>query len=151
MQQQDSTKVTGRDKAVFFKVQIFPDRLAAIYQRRRNGDQRPLAQWLDDGLELALQGKEPKEQRQVVESGHMREIELFCALVARGPDALFGIWYWLWRRVGSDPNFWLFPSYTEDDELNERHPEPFLDKDALSDAWGELLSAAEIRANARPI
>jgi len=148
MDQMDGTICIQDKTAIFFKVPVFPVRLIEIYRRRRCGDERPLWKWLDEGLELALHAKDPAEQQLALSLSHTREIELFCAIAAHSPEIFFGPWHWLWKQVGGDPAYWIFPSYTEEDELNERHPEPFLDKEALADSWPELLTAAEIRANA---
>lgn len=148
MEQMDGTICIQDKTAIFFKVPLFPARLIAIYRRRRSGDERPLWKWLDEGLALALEDKEPEEQRLELTSSYMREIALFCALAACAPEEFSGIWYWLWQNVGSDENYWIFPSFVEDDELECQCPEPYLNQEALADDWPELLSAAQIRANA---
>ena len=149
MNEMNGTTICIQDRtAVFFRVPLFPARLIEILRRRRCGeDERELWQWLDEGLALALQGMDPDEQQLAVKVGHMREVELFCAIAAREPEVLFGTWYWLWRHVGSDPAYWIFPSYPDDD-TDVRYLESYLDKDALAEDWPELLSAAEICAAA---
>lgn len=147
MDQMDGTICINDRTAIFFKVPLFPARLIAIYRLRRSGDERELWEWLDEGLELALQPKGAEEQLALT-LGQMREIDLFCALAANAPDELSGIWYWLWRKIGSDENYWIFPSFVDNGELESEYLEPFLDKDALAADWSALLSAAELRANA---
>lgn len=145
MQQQESTTVSERDPAIFFKLPIYPDRLSEIYQFRKRGDPRSLAQLVDEGLELALQGKRPED----FHLSRLREIDLFCALAAHAPEAFSGTWFFIWKQVGGDERYWVFPSYTQDDDLDVLNYEPFLYKEALDDDWDKLLREAERRANVR--
>jgi len=151
MENMDGTTICIQDKtAVFFRVPLFPARLIELLRRRRCGEEkRELWELLDDGLELALQGKDPEESQLALKSGHMREVELFCAIAAREPEVLFGTWFWLWKDVGSNPAYWIFPSYPDDD-ADVEYLESFLDKEALAEDWPELLSTAEacVRAHA---
>jgi hypothetical protein len=143
MGQQESTTAFERGNPAFFRVPVFPEQLAAIHEQRRRGNRRSVAQWFDEGLQLALQGEKHEDQQLALTSGHVREVKLFCALVALGPNNLFGIWHWIWRRVRDDEGYWIFPSYCDEDELSTQYQEPYLDKQSLCDDWPALLKMAE--------
>lgn len=129
------------ERRVPFRVPLSPAQVVEICQRRnQRKDSRTLADWVEDGLRLALNSGSASGVRTDATHDYEREIELFCVLTTAAPTALSGRWRRLYEAIRHEETFWALPKNRwSDDEKSDALFEPYLDRAALSQKWVELL------------
>ena len=141
---EDNVEVTRvASRRMPFTVRLDPELLVEALHRRKNGDARTLAEWIERGLRLAF--TESGESVSAAGVGYAAEVALFCTLAQAAPEELVGVWFWLYERIRDKQEFWVYGGRLggDDDDSGMHEVERYLNRGTLAAAWGTVLADAE--------
>jgi hypothetical protein len=126
-----------------FTVRLDPELLVEALHRRKKGNPRTLADWIECGLRLAF--AESGKSVSAAGVGCAAEVELFCTLAQAAPEELVGIWHWLYTRIRDKNEFWIYPGRlgSDSDDAGMEDVERYLNRRKMTALWAELSADAE--------